>query len=458
MSDIPILANTVSALWNTLSQGSSIDPYMYKLSQPYPNNSRTKIVVKPTSAMAFDSQCIFRIPRYGLLQAAAIKVQIDLGVNSVPGNPAGSQELTTTLKAISDEFALFLCNKISLTSHSKEIEALVPYSQLAEFLHKDRETQAGLSDAMNRGYAPLGGGDLMDKLAKQPPSNDAATNDQSIVTFYIPLMFSFSKHLSNALDVSFLEELEIVCDVGKKSDLLGGNLNNATANAANGCRIINSELLCYFHSLDNAHMKSLQQSQFNLKSGQPLTCLYSNAFEENPVKFTSGLANTLQTINVDLSCKHLAYETLIAIEADPGVAYGDTSYLRGTGAQMQIAEVELFMSGRSIWKTTEIESSCLEAALLGNSRGRTPGMARANTGSPNNDIRMIAICWSNSIKDALSQMSGALSFKGASSPQLSITFKVTAPNAAHTCYVAHRYYSAVSFSGSDGRVSSGLNL
>lgn len=447
MSDIPILSNTTSALYNTLSQGASVDPYVYRLSSPWPNNSKTKIVTQPTSQMNFNQQCIFKIPRYGLLQAAAIKVQINLGARGVAGQ--NGADANTATKLISDELALFFCNKISLTSHSKEIEALTPYSQLAKFLHMSREQQAGLSDAMQRGFDPLGGGDNMD--ISPASQTDAAGHiaGAEIVTFYIPLLFSFTDSISTALDVSFLEELEIVCDVARKQDLFGVGEGFQAA-----VTLESSQLICYYHNLDNKHQKALQDAQFNLSSGAPLTCLYANAFEENSIAMTAAAAGDILEFTLNLSCKHLVFETCVSAEVNAGYAEGNRPYTRGTGSQAQIVSAELFMSGRSIWRTTGIESTCLESALLGNQRGRSPGLMN---GAVTNDARMVCICWSNDVKEALSGMTGALSFKGASSPQLIVRVKAAEPT-AHNLYVTHRYYSATSFSGSDGRVSSGLNL
>lgn len=518
MSNVPILSNTTSALFNTLSENSDIDPYLYRLNQPWPNNSKSKIHVLPNQPMNFNSQTTFRIPRFGLLQAAAIKVQIDLGPESSPnadGLRVFPTAVTSTQKNISSDFALFLCSRIALVSHTREIEVLTPYGSLAKYYALPREQQIALSDAMQRGFDPRGGGDLMNVLpAKQPQSNGIANGleglpapfdinykDQSIITYYIPLLFSFGAHLGSALDSSFLEELEIVCDVSRQQDLMGLYLLPATRgeapNVVNmGATIKSAELLCYFHNLPNKEMRALQNSQYNLKSSQPLTVLYSNCFEETPVSFDPGfganqsvnphgnfpaIQDNFSTVTINLSCKHLIYQTIVACELDVNKAYGENDVaLRGTGTQADIVSAELFMSGRSVWKTTSIESCCLEAGLLHgcNPRARDRGItgAQNNLVDTQNDTRTLTISWTNDMRKALAEMTGALSLKGASTPQLVLTIRPVVASwtqgdgfnrptwagvnqtSTHTVYITHLYYSATSFSGADGRISQGLNL
>ena len=514
MSNVPILSNTTSALFNTLSENSSLDNYTYRLNQPWPNNSKSKIHVLPNQPMAFNSQTTFRIPRFGLLQAAALKVQINLGDNSgdqinVPDYPYSNQPLAvnSTSKLISDDFALFLCSRIALVSHTREIEVLTPYGSLAKYYALPREQQIALSDAMQRGFDPRGGGDMMNVVpAQQPKINGIATlnpapvgfgtvyKDQSVITYYIPLFFSFAAHLHSAIDSSFLEELEIVCDVAPQTDLMSHDLLPGTSagapNAPVGCTIQSAEMLLYFHNLPNKQQRALQNTQYNLRSSQPLTVLYSNCYEETPVSFNPGFGanqghpavqDNYTTVTLNLSCKHLIYQTIIACELNPNLIMSENRRaLRGPNSQADIVSAELFMSGRSVWKTTTVESCCLEAGLLHgcNPRGRERGI-KGGQGSDGvqNDTRTLTISWTNDMRKALAEMSGALSLKGASSPQLVLTIRPvvatwdgTIPNynrpfnlqtdqiSTHTVYVNHLFYSATSFSGADGRISQGLNL
>ena len=120
------------------------------------------------------------------------------------------------------------------------------------------------------------------------------------------------------------------------------------------------------------------------------------------------------------------------------------------------------MSGRSIWKTTSAEAMNLESVILNNSSGRR-GYSWGQNASHQMRRRyyqFVSIPWSNDASRALAQMSGALSLKGASAPQLRIQFRKADGQETDTVRirVVHKFYSAVSFSGSDGRVSSGLNL
>tara|TARA_A200000159_G_C7338311_1_gene346006 strand:- start:39 stop:1319 length:1281 start_codon:yes stop_codon:yes gene_type:complete len=426
MSNIPLLSNETSALFQTLSSNSSHDAYLYKLSQPYPNNSKQKIVVKPQNAMAFGSQCIFKIPRYGLLQAACLKIRMSV-----------SSHLASTLQegAIADLLGLVICDKIALTSHSKEIESLVPLSQIADYMKLNEEARVAIDQVIQSGSIKYGE-NLDDDSAPESAADNENVKDLYV---YVPLMFSFSKGLHSALDVSFLEELEIVADVAIRAKIC----------AWEHISLASSELICYFQQLDNSTMKKLQSSQFNLSSGQPLTQLCQNSYEENIVTVTgpTTVAGPVEA-TVDLACKHLCFETVIGVFQTDKLPPMDVG-----GATQVIQEIELFMSGRSIWRTTGMEARALEPVILGGSRVQH---FKPHSGEGKLDI--ITLSWSNDVKRALAQMSGALSMKGASAPQLKITFKAAEINKQYDIRVVHKYYSAVSYSGSDGRISSGLNL
>ena len=220
----------------------------------------------------------------------------------------------------------------------------------------------------------------------------------------------------------------------------------------------------------------------------------SNVYAENPAHIQvptayDGNLPGQQELRIDLNCKNVVYQTMVALEATPTVMFpvdnqssganGDGSdgnnimYLKepkcaGGNEFHQIDSVELWMSGRkcSEWRDAgSLKFENLQERGTSHSADKNIASAHgANAGHRQiTEVKHVSenmLVINHSIeKKPLSRCSGCLSFKNVSASYIIVKF--TPQYKTPTDYnllVSHRHYQVNSIAGSDGSVNVSLSL
>ena len=214
-------ANLESPLIQALASNKATDPFSYRFESHYPNFSRERVSVQPVvapSGSTHGSELIFKLPRYGLVQKACIQCDLTCGATD---NTASSNDSRLGSRVF---------QSIELRSHNKVL-ATMPRDYC-----DSRIQSADAVEALNYSYV----------------TNCNSFNNETI-TVYTPLFLPCFEKSSLFLDLSFCEQLDLVCTVATQAQmgLAAGALTSATYT-----------LHVWYLSLDNKEYEALVAKQF----------------------------------------------------------------------------------------------------------------------------------------------------------------------------------------------------
>ena len=403
MADIVNLSNAESPLYSVLTQTSARDPWTYSVRSNVPSFSKSVVDVN-VSNPDFGKNHTIELPRYGLLSQAVLRAKITL-----KGDSNGSNK-----PAVIKQLMAHLIKRCDLQTHNKVIESTyalyhqafhneLPYGQ------RESEKLAGL------------------EVFPESTTWTTGATETNTATGYLRLPLSFMYRSENFLDLRFLEQLSINIETDK--------LANVTdyMDTTGGCKIDEMFLSCQYISPEEDTYREYQNRNFTLEKN--LTMLFTNRYQESPVTSTSS------PIVLNLACQNLIFKTHIILRDNAKVVTAD-------GANMlAIDKVTVEGSGRKLY---EIKGDQL--LLLDGSWGRFVG---ASSGTSSDvESRVYTITWG--LDSDRSSNSGAVSLKNITAPR--VTVESSASVTTFRLDVIHEFWSLVDVSGSDGRLSTGINL
>jgi len=373
--------------------------------------SRQKVSVKANSSWDFGKTNTFELNRYGILAGLVLKLTVsNSGSEAAAGFGLNAGNM--------------LVRRATLSSHSREIEQVLDVMNLTQVLEM-----------------PLGAKQALMDLAKNDNQVLAAGDNE----IYVPLNFSFCRNgLSMALDLSFVEKLECVVELGSKLDAITGTQSEATLDAAD------CELICYYYNLSESDLRKYEDAEFSIE--RPLSIMGCSTYRENTVQSASGSAED-RTVTINFNCPNVVTKTVIGVHKT-SVDENDKRARRG--AFQAIKKVEFFMSGRLVYEYTDAANEFkLENALFyGSSYGIGDVGADGATGTDDSQ-NLYTHNWG--VSNEKSRFSGGVSGKNVSDFSAKITFAAAA-STAYEIECQHEYISICSISGASGKIGVSLSL
>ena len=405
------MSSSSSPAMNVLLSDSSLDPLIYDMKSSYPLMSRNKYRVKAGSSWDFAKANSFEIPRFGVAIGAVLKTTIAI----TAGNADATHHVTP-----SQNLGNMLFERISLTSHSREIEQVLDVANLVKVLEQ-----------------PLGQKEVLMDLAHNDESV-AITADKTLVV-YTPINFShFTSGIGMAFDTSFVESLEINAQLRAKDKLfdIGANAAATVTLTQADC-----ELMVYFLSMEEANLRKYQDLQYSVE--RPLTVAACSNYRESAVQF-DGTNGTESTVTINFNCPNVCKKTILYItnEEDDGQA----------GNFEAITSIEYYMSGRLQYEYAAADETKLENAMFFNG---SYGIAANPSGTNPNQQNVNVHRWE--IAPTKNQFSGGVSGKGISNWSAIVKFTPTATK-TYKLNAIQEYVNIVSTSGASGRIGVSLSL
>ena len=395
--DPVISSNKESPLLTSLERQLVEDPFSYRLSSNFPNLSKSKVTVQPqyqAAGTSHGAELHFKLPRYGLASKMVIKNTMVASGNNT---------------AVNERIGERVFSRIELRSHNKVIQTQTPEFCAAR----------------------------VDNLGQE--ANNAYTSIEGIVptawssvsgVCYTPLFFSFFEKTSNFLDLSFVEELEVVCTVNTK---IGMGLPFALTSGTYELQV------SYVNLADEAHQA---YNAKNFPANAPLTMLAYNCYPETPVTVAAAGGAAVTTTTVDLKTNNPVFATHFIIKNETD-----------NQAVVPIDSFRITAVGREVMQQSSRENifDTGSYGVSGATSGSGSGAVTYNAGS-----RVLTYFWGLS-KDR-TYNSGAAAFKNLNNPQAEITWidNETAADVIKV-HVVHEYYNLVSVNPSDGSVTSSLS-
>ncbi len=258
------MSNSASPLKQLLYSTASYDPFSYSVRSNAPNFSRNRVRVQSTTSPAFGNEITFPIPRYGIWSSATLAFTLTVHENT---------SKVTEIQRMSNWLGCFLADKITLASHNKIIQKIYSQDLLHEYTYgidSNRRRLNGMMAGEEADHMLLsgnrGGTDTV-RSGTQRRSRE--------VTVLVPIPITFMDSTGSYLDTSFVESLNISCQLSGEGDLMNTGVNKAQSPAFTYKKV---ELLVEFLAVPDAIRKQVQASQYSLE--KPLTILSSNYFQE----------------------------------------------------------------------------------------------------------------------------------------------------------------------------------
>lgn len=392
--DIVTSANSESAILTSLERNLVADPYSYRLSQNFPNQSKSIVTVQPQvspGGSTHGAELHFRLPRYGLKTKAVLVSDLTFTAATIGAPRLGER----------------VFQNIEMRSHNKVICTQSPESCTCRIDNLGQEA--------NNAYT---------SVTEAVPAVTALTGATEC---YTPIFTPFSEKTSNFLDLSFVESLEIVATVNTAAGMgiTAGTLASATY-----------YLLVFYINLSNEAEQAYISKNFPASS--PFTMLGYDQYREVPYTFTASGASA-QTVNIDLKCNNAVYAThfLVKLDSDQTNVAIDSFELTATGRTLvsSNARTNIFDTG--------------SFGVSGSSSGGTSGTITYLAG--NRPLTYFYGC----SKDRTFN-SGSVAYSNLNAPRATIVF--TASGAvSYTVYVVHEYWALTTINPSDGSINRGLS-
>lgn len=237
------------------------------------------------------------------------------------------------------------------------------------------------------------------------------------LTTYTPIFCSFFENFISSLDLSFYEQLQVVCRFNTTE--LGGQ---AAAITAATCT------LWVWTTQLNDRAADILRSQ-NQKPSVPLSMLSYNTYTE---RITCN-STTASTIRLNLSYPVFATHVMIRTKA--------------TGAFIVINSFDFAVGGTKLIESCPKSVGNYEAELMGSSKMRPTTVSAVTRTDP----EIISLFWGQDPKD-YTYNSGSLSFNNINYPLITLNHAtITAAN--HEVVVVHSYWQILSLDSGNGSVA-----
>ena len=402
--DIITAANKESALLSSLESNQVSDVYTYRLLANLPNASRSIWTVSPNiapSGTSHGKDCVFKLPRYGLLQRAVIQSTLVVAGDSTFANATNIGER--------------IFSNIDLRSNSKVITSNSPAYLRVRCDNASSEVAHTMS------------------LITQ----ESATMSTATVTTYTPVHLPFFEKSSNYLDLEFVDQLELACVVNSSAEMgLTQDLTSATF-----------VLYLFFRNLSNEARRAYEAKNFS--PDRPLNMLiYDQYVETFPI--TAAASSVVANLNVP----HAVFATHFFV--NKGLT-GSTTGQVNTGPSNQITSYSLAFTGRTILNTIPDYVMKYDGAsykISGDTCDRSGAITKRNaaTGRPS----PISLYWGES--NDRTYNSHAVAMSNINNPQLTVNFTALAAGTPGQLTVVHEYWKLLTISSDDGRLDVGFSL
>lgn len=410
MGDVIISSNNESGLLQSLYKITQQDPFSYYQELNYPNMSKSIIQVSPQSIITapFSNKNItFKLPRYGLLEAAYIRTTVTVGAASSAAN------LDNTMPGTR------IYNNIALRTNNQDIFTQYPSSCLARMLDVDPK-KATIYGQLTHFNVTMAG--------------------TAVGTVYTPIFFPCFEAKHMYLDLSFVEQLELNCQVNNTLSTTTGSIGFITDEPT----AFTSTLFLVFRNLEYNALEAYQASNFGNGQSNLNMLVYDNYLENN-------LALSATTsFTLDLKCPNVAYATHYYILDSANAGFDISS-----GATADITSSTLKVSGRNIYENIPYEVLKFDASRLGKHYMKTTDSIGTNNnttqpdGILNYSKKHVSLYYGTDI-DRLNQV-GGISFGNTNGPQIVINLKENAV-ATGRLICHHEFWKILSISPSDGRI------
>lgn len=392
--DIVTASAKGSSLLNTLSKAAQTDPYSYRLLSNYPSASLTCVAINPqtaASASAVSQDLTFRLPQYGLMAGAVLRSTLTTG-----GNNSAIDNTNLGERVFSN---------ISIRSSNKVIVQQTPESCEVRGLAGNFEQNV-----------------RHNKLTNSALTWNVATN--AAISVNTPVYSTLFDKSSNYLDLSFIENLELVASINSLAGMGAGQA--ITANTIT--------LYVWYIALDSDEHKALIAK--NYPPSEPLVMLVSDVAVENVA-----MANGSTSTSINLRGNH-------AISSFHCMAHSATNL----GTDLAISDLTLSVSGRNI-------ISALPADII-EYRNTNFGDANVNltrsSGAITFNDALKPTSWYFSMVPDRTFNSGSLSLAGVNAPTITVTH--ADPGANRTLKVMYEYWKFVTVDPASGRIDIGVSI
>jgi len=407
MADIVNLSNAESPLYATLLQTSARDPFTYSVRANVPSLSKNLVSVNvPNPSFGFNHTV--EIPRYGLLSSAILKVTF-----SFKGSATASV-VPTVIKQLMN----YLVRRCDLQTHNKSIETTYNLYHQA-FIHEMPYGQ--------RESEKIAGLEVFPPTTPWTKTN-GVTNT---ATGYLRLPCSFSYRTENFLDTRFLEQLSLNIETETFANL------TYQMDAANS-KI--DKMAVIFQFINPEEQAYLDYRDANFPRDKYLSMLYTNRYLEQPSIAAGNIITT------ELKCQNLIYKTHIMLRNKTDVL--DAAATRNPAIMSPITKIIINGSGREL---INVDGDML--LYLSSAWGRFSGTSSTMTADP--ESLVYTINWG--LDNDRTTCSGALSMRNVTAPMITVEFNGTSGK-TYQLDVLHEYFTLVEVNGSNGQVSTGVNI
>jgi len=408
-----------SPLYQSILEGSSYQDFVYKLQDSLGAISKHRMEI-PFSSVEANTNISFDLPEYGLVHRMYLRMTIR---NSA--TDAGNSLVLDT------GYFANLFSRISLISHSREIEQLTPLALLQYVLSQPATKKASLKKLVDYASNPIGGqitNSVKPSLSQAEFQADTANAEmaKSMVEYvhkyvnyesdvstqpnigaipgyryvYIPLNFNFfnGNGFRSIKDLAFLEKLTVSCQFGalfQNNDLKrpqGTDFNNndvpsivQSNTTIGGVNVLGSALIVDYLHLPNSQLRAYENAQFRMENGKPLSMLSGNVATETVHENTHTLSQSNPVSiykDIPINCKNVCYKTILAVK--------DIS--KGANDFEPLHKIELWLSGRKVQEYNTMEELRMENLFeLGTSTSRPSGVG-ANFGQQSGQPMFNAAC------------------------------------------------------------------
>jgi len=142
-------------------------------------------------------------------------------------------------------FGFVLVKEARLQTHNRTIQSLTPQYQMSKLMD--------LPDGLKK--------QVREQILWDTTITTTATDGSAPVeaVVYVPLFFSFSRHMSSNIDTQFSESLQLSLDFESRANCFDPSTGVPDTSVVTGC-----ELLVYYKNLDAENYRSLQDKQYNI--------------------------------------------------------------------------------------------------------------------------------------------------------------------------------------------------
>ena len=425
MADAQLLSLKTSPIAQTLNEGSSLQKMVYSVRGSLPQVSKNKYSITKSAGASnvnFGSNNVkFDLNKYGIMEQMVLKVTINVDDDD-------------TAKAYhpSTGFGFVLVKEARLQTHNRTIQTLTPQYQMSKLMDMEEGLKKVVREAIN-----------WDTTATTTATDGSAPIE---VVTYVPLQFSFAKHMSSNIDTQFSESLQLSLDFESRVNCFDPSTGEPDTSVFTAV-----ELCVYYRNMDAEIYRSLQDKQYNIADNKALNYIWEDVFTESSGTSTSTSDGAeCAEVSINLNCRNLVKRISI-------LAVGDSKSNGLEGSE--ITQVQFWGNGKKIHDFTGRELVLVNALQSG--LGAYSASLSANNvggfsaGDSNEHLYVLDFSYAND----QDYYSGGISLKGISNPQLRLkAINSGGTSQTITFKVECEHFNICSINPMDGRWAVSSNL